>query len=107
MIDIQAFFDCILMGTGKCSKNQIARVGLTRVHVNLRAFSDHRNNAIHVMQIKARINALTVKIHRHDHDVHVAGTLTVAKQGSFNTLSTCHHCKLCSSDCRGPVIVCV
>ena len=93
------------MGTGKRRKNQIARVGLTRVHVNLRAFSDHRNNAIHVMQIKGRGDALTVKIHRHDHDVHVAGTLTVAEQGSFNPLSTCHHCKLRSSDCRSPVIV--
>lgn len=38
-------------------------------------------------------------------DIHVAGTLTVSEQGSFNAVSACKHCKFCSSNACSAVIM--
>ena len=58
------------------------------------AFANDLYNLTHVTKIKLRIDTLAKQIHRHDHDIHIAGTLAITKQGALDTICTSKHTKL-------------
>ena len=71
----------------------------------LRAFTGHRANLIHAGEIQQRVHTLTVEIHRHGHDVHIARPLTVAQQRAFHPVCTRHHTELGGGDRTPPIVV--
>ena len=66
------------MTAGESGEYELSCVGMARMDRQLRAFTSHRANLIHVREIQQRVHALTVEIHRHGHDVHVARALAIA-----------------------------
>ena len=70
----------------------------------LGALARHRADLIHMSEIKLRVDALAVQIHRHRKNVHVAGALTIAKQRALYPISTGHQAQFRSGD-RAPSIV--
>ena len=78
------------MTARKCCEDQLSGVRMARVHRQLRAVPDRRNNRVHVVKLQLRIDALTIEVHRHSHDIHVACALAVTHQGTLNTVSARH-----------------
>ena len=93
------------MTAGESGEYELSCVGMARMDRQLRAFTSHRANLIHVREIQQRVHALTVEIHRHGHDVHVAGALAIAQQRAFHPVRTRHHAELGGGDRAAPVIV--
>ena len=101
----QALMDGVLVTAGESREYELSRVRMARVNRQLRAFTGYRANLIHVSEIQHRVHALTVEIHRHSHDVHIARPLTVAQQRAFHPVCTRHHTELGSSDRTSPIVV--
>ena len=68
-------------------------------------FAHDLYNLTHITKIKLWIDALTKQVHRHDHNIHIAGTLTITKQGTLDTICASKHTKLSSSYGTATVIV--
>ena len=100
----QALLDGVLVAAGERGKHQLARIGMPRVHRQLRTFFDRLDNLIHLAEIQSGIHTLTVEIHRHSHDIHIASALAIAHQRAFYPVCPGHNAKL-SSGHAAPTIV--
>ena len=56
-------------------------------------------------EIKAGVDTLTVEVHGHGHDIHVARPLSIAEQSALYAISTRHHTKLCRRHSASAVIM--
>ena len=97
--------DGVLMTAGERREYELSCVRMARMNRQLRAFTGYRANFIHVSEIQHRVHALTVEIHRHGHDVHIARPLTVAQQRAFHPACTRHHPELSGGDRTSPIVV--
>ena len=71
----------------------------------LRALTGNRADLIHVCEIKLRVDALAIQIHRHGHDIHVASSLAVTQQRAFNAIGARHDAELRRRNCAAAVVV--
>ena len=62
-------------------------------------------NLVNVTNIEFGVNALRKEIHRQRHEVNVAGSLTIAKERSFDAVGTGEHAEFGCGHGRTPVIV--
>ena len=90
----QTLADGILMTAGEGGEHQFAGIRVPRMGGNLGAGLNHLGDLRHARQIQCGINALGVKVHGHGHQVHVAGTLAVTHQGTFDPVGSRHHRQL-------------
>ena len=63
------------------------------------------NYVVHIRQIEFRIYALAVQIHRHDHDIHIAGAFSIAEQSAFDPLGAGHDAEFSGGHGAAAVIV--
>ena len=54
----------------------------------------HAHEIIHIRDIELGVNALAEHVHGHGDDINIAGALTIAEQGAFDTVCTRHQAKL-------------
>ena len=101
----QRFFDGVLMRAGEGGEDEFANVGVTRMHRQVVAFADDVDDVVHAREVEAGVDALAVEVHRHNHDVHVAGAFAVAEQRAFNAVSACHYCKFGGGNGAAAVVV--
>lgn len=94
---MHSLVDGILMGAGERSKYQLSSVRMTRIDMHLCAALVNLRDLLDVADLKLRIDSLGEHIVGNGQDIHVAGTLTVSEQGSFNAVSACKHCQFCRS----------
>ena len=87
----EAFFDGVLMRAGEGGEDQVADIGMARVHGQLVAFFHHLAHRVDVGEIQARVHALRVQIHRQGHQVDIAGALAIAEQAAFDPVGAGHH----------------
>ena len=78
---------------------------MARVYRQVVAFADDVDDVIHAREIETGVDALAVEVHRHNHDVHVAGAFAVAEQRAFNAVSACHYCKFGGGNGAAAVVV--
>ena len=95
------------MATRECGKHQVASIGLPGMNLYLRAGLANRANFVHVAEIQQRIYTLTVQVHGHGNDVHIASALAIAQQGAFNTIGTGHYRELGSRNGTSAIIMSV
>ena len=85
-----AFLDGVLVGAGERGEHQVASVGMAFVNRQLVDGFHGGADARHVAEIQLRVHALREEVHRHGHEVAVAGALAVAEQRAFHPLGTGH-----------------
>ena len=102
---MHSLVDSILMGAGECSKYQLSSVRMTRIDMHLCATLVNFRDLLDIADLKLRIDSLREHIVGDGQDIHVAGTLTVSEQSSFNAVSACKHCKFCRSNACSAVIM--
>jgi len=91
----KSFLNGVLVRAAKRSEHEFARVRMTRINAHARtAFVDFLNDT-EIREIKPTINAVHVEVQSHCDDVEVACSLSVAKQRTFNSLSTSQKPELC------------
>ena len=78
---------------------------MARMHRQVVAFADDVDDVVHAREVQTGVDALAVEIHRHNHDVHVAGAFAVAEQRAFNAVSARHHRQLRGGDGAAAVVV--
>ena len=81
---IKAFFNGVLMGTGKSREGQLPRVWLPGRDRHLRAFFTDFAYRLDVMEVQPGVHALGVHVQRHGYDIQIAGTFPVTEQTAFN-----------------------
>ena len=101
----EALTNGVLVAPRKCRKHQFAGIRMPRMYRQLRARLHHPNDFVHLGEIEARVDALTVEIHGHRHDVHVAGTFPIAQQAAFHPLRARHDRQFCRRHCAAAVVV--
>ena len=93
------------MGTGECGKYKFTCIWLTRGNFHPCHAFIYLTNVAHIGKIKFRINALGEHIHCKCDNIHISCTLTVSKQRSLDTISSCEDAKLCITDAGAAVIM--
>ena len=101
----QTLADRILMAARKRSEHQLASIRVTRVSLDRGAALDGVDNLGHGRQIERRIYPLAVEVHRHGHQIHIAGTLTVTQQSAFHPIGTGHHRQFGGGHATAAIIV--
>ena len=64
--------------------------GADRVEGTLFGNGERTGNVEYIGEIKVGFYTLTEQVQRQGDHIDIAGALTVAKQGSFNAIGTCH-----------------
>ena len=100
-----ALLDGVLMGAGEGREHQVPGVGMAFMHRQLVDGLHRAANARHVPEVQLRVHALAEQVHRHGHDVAVAGALAVAEQGALHPLRPGHKGQLRGGDAGAPVVV--
>ena len=93
------------MAAGERRVDQLAGIGVARVQGNLGAGPHGRDDGVHVREIQLGIDALAVEVHGHGDDIHVAGTLAVAKQGALDAIGPRQHRQLGRRHPAAPIVV--
>ena len=101
----KAFFNRVLVRATKGGEHQIAHIGVARVDGQLVAMLHGAGHGIYVGKVQSGVHALGVKVERQGDDVHVAGTLAVAKQAAFYTVGASHQAQLGGGYCRATVVM--
>ena len=101
----QALADSILMTAGESAEDQIARIGMARVGLDIGDLLHQGNNLLHPRKVDLRIDALAVQVHPGGDQIHVPGPFAVAQQGAFHSIRTGHDSHFRRRHTTAPVIV--
>ncbi len=101
----EALLDGVLVRAGEGREDQVAGVGVARVHGQLVAVFDAAADFVDVGEVQARMDALGVQVQRQGDQVHVAGALAVAEQAAFDAVGAGHDGEFGGGHGRTPVIV--
>ena len=93
------------MRAGEGGEDEFTDVGVARVYGQVVAFADDVDDVVHAREVEAGVDALAVEIHRHNHDVHVAGAFAIAEQRAFNAVGACHDRQFGGGDGAAAVVV--
>ncbi|MNM69437.1 hypothetical protein D3C81_810330 [compost metagenome] len=85
--------------------DQVADIGMARVHRQLVALLDHLAHAVDVGEVQLRVDALGVHVQRHGDQVDVAGALAVAEQAAFHAVGAGHQAQLGGGHAGAAVVV--
>jgi hypothetical protein len=78
--------------------DEVAGVGVTRVHRQLVAVLDGVPNGVDVGEVQPRVHALRIQVQRHVDEVQVAGALAVAEEAALQPVGAGHDGEF---TCRG------
>ena len=78
------------MRSGERRKYQFTSIRMPWVNWQLVAMLGGSHNVEYIGEIKVGFYTLTEQVQRQGDHIDIAGALTVAKQGSFNAIGTCH-----------------
>src|SRR6185436_7755775 len=101
----EAFFDRILVRTGKRREYEFAAVGVAWMHRQLVAMLDRADDRVYIGEIQAGVDALRVKIKCKRNDVDVTGALAVAEQATFDAIGARHDSEFRGSYCATTIVV--
>ncbi|MNF31098.1 hypothetical protein D3C84_118510 [compost metagenome] len=93
------------MGAGEGGVDQVADIGMARVHRQLVAFLDHLAHGVDVGEVQFGVQALGVHVQRQGHQVDVAGALAVAEQAALDAVGPGHQAQLGGGDAGATVVV--
>src|SRR5581483_3902338 len=99
------FVDRVLVRAGEGGKDQIACVWLPHWHFHARAALADGPDRVDIAEIQTWINALRVHIEGYSHNIHVSGTLAIAKKRPLDTLRASEQAQFCSGNTRAPVVM--
>ena len=75
------------MRPGKCSKDQLSHIGLPLPYLHLGDALIYAPDLVDIGEVQAGVDPLSVHVHGQGDHIHVAGPLSVSKQGRLHTLS--------------------
>ena len=101
----EALLDGVLVGAGEGREHEVTHVGMARVDGQTRAVLELARHSVDIGEVKSRHDTLGVHVERDGNDVHVAGTLAVAEQATFDAIGAGQQAHLGSRDGRAAVIV--
>ena len=109
----QAFFfmpphalgNSILMGSGKCGKDQFAAVRLARWHFHIGVLLVFFYDFRHIGEVQLRIYAVCKEVHCQRYDIHISCSFSVSKEGSFDSVSAGQKSQFCSSYSRSSIVM--
>ena len=102
---MHAFVDGILMTSGEGGKDQLAGVGLAVAHRHLGTPLEHLFNFVDTGEVQLWVYPLREHVHSQGDHVYVAGTLSVAEEGSFYPVGSGQQSHLRGGDAAAPVVM--
>ena len=100
-----ALLNGILVGTGEGGVDELADVGVAGVNRKTIGVFGHVTNLVDVADVEFRIDALRKEVHRQGHDVNVAGSLAITKEGAFDAVGPGQYAQLGRRDGRATVVM--
>ena len=100
-----ALADGVLVRSRERREDQIPGVGVAFVNGELVDGFDGLADARHVAEVELRVDALGEQVHRHRHEVAVAGAFAVAEQRAFHPLGAGHQRQFGGRDAGATVVV--
>jgi hypothetical protein len=101
---LQALLDPVLVGTGERGVDQLARVGVARVHRQLVDVLGGAADLVDVAEVDHRVDALAEQVQAQRDQADVAGALAVAEQAALDPVRAGQHGQLGVGD-RGATVV--
>ena len=105
LLGIQPLAYGVLMRARKGGEDEIAGIGVPRMHGQLIAVLGHLAHAVDVGKIELGIDALRIEVQGQGHEIHVARAFAVAKQRTFDALGPGHDAQFCGGDAAAAVVV--
>ena len=102
---LEALLDGVLVGAGERRVDEVARVGVARVHRQLGAVLHRATDLVDVGEVDLRVDALAEQVHPQGHQADVAGALAVPEQAALDAVGAGHHGQLGRGDGRAAVVV--
>ena len=93
------------MGAGESGKYKRSTVGLALMYLHSGETLITSLDGRHIGEVKLRIHAVGIHIHGHRYQIHITGSLTVSKQGTFYPVCACQYAQLCVSHAAASVVV--
>ena len=95
----------VLMRTRERGENKLAGVRMPRLNMHMcRAFI-YVFYRVYVVQVKLRVDALSIKIERKGYEIDISSPLAVSEERALDSFSSREHTELCRGDCRSAVVV--
>ena len=101
----EAFLDGVLVGAGKGSEDQLARIGVSGMDGKLGAAFRGAHHGVDVGKIKPGFHALGIEVQGQGNQIHVAGALPIAEQCAFHAIGAGHEALFGGCHRRAPVVV--
>src|SRR6185437_864630 len=101
---LEALLDPVLVGSGERGVDQLARVGVARVHRQLVGVLSGAADLVDVAEVDHRVDALAEQVQAQRDQADVAGALAVAEQAAFDPVRAGQHGQLGVGD-RGAAVV--
>ena len=95
----------ILMAAGESRKHQSTRIGRPLIHMHPGAALINLHNGRKIGKVQPGIYAVGIHIQRQGDNIHIAGSLAIAKEGAFHPVGTGQQRQLCIGYTGAPVVV--
>ena len=102
---MHAFGNGILMRAGEGCEYQLTGIGLTHVYLHTGTALINLDNVRHIREVQLRIDSHRIHVHCKCNNIHISGTLPVAKQRSLDAVRTCQNTHFRISNATPAVIV--
>src|SRR3989344_2776748 len=93
------------MRAGKRRERQVARIRMTLVNTDSRAFFDDASGLGDVREVQSWIDALLHQVQRKGDDVGIAGTLAVPEERTLDAVCTSQQSQLGRGDACTAIVV--
>ena len=94
-----------LVGSGEGGEDQLARIGMSRVDLHLRAALVDLGDLLLIGDVQVRLDALGEHVVCHGQDVHIAGALAVSEQRALHAVRACQQRQFRRRHAGAPVVV--
>ena len=95
----------VLMRTRERGENKLAGVRVPRLNVHVRRAFVYVFYRVYVVQIKLRVDALSIKIERKSYEIDISRPLAVSEERALDSFGSREHTELRRGDCRSAVVV--